>query len=91
MPHQSNPHDAAISAAPAPAPWFAIGTLIFVLGAFALNSGFVFPANSLGLSALGYSAAYVGALGSVGAIGYILGSVLAPVAEFGALVAMAMP
>ncbi len=78
LPQQAESHDAAPSAAPSPTPWFAIGTLIFVLGAFALNSGFVFPANSLGLSALGYSASYVGALGSVGAIGYILGSVLTP-------------
>jgi MFS family permease len=61
-----------------PVPWLAIGTLIFVLGAYALNSGFVFPANSLAMSALGYSASYVGALGSAGAMGYILGSLLAP-------------
>ncbi len=61
-----------------PVPWLAIGTLIFVLGCYALNSGFVFPANSLAMSALGYSAAYIGALGSAGAAGYILGSLLAP-------------
>jgi MFS family permease len=59
-------------------PWLAIGTLIFVLGCYALNSGFVFPANALAMSALGFSAAYVGALGSAGAVGYILGSILAP-------------
>ena len=73
-------------AAPASAtPWLAISVLIFVLGAFALNSGFVFPANALAMSALGYSAAFVGALGSAGAIGYIFGSVLAPflAARFG--------
>ena len=73
LPQQADRKDTA-----SPTPWFAIGTLIFVLGAFALNSGFVFPANSLAMSALGYSAAYVGALGSTGAVGYILGSVLAP-------------
>ncbi len=62
-----------------PVPWLAIGTLIFTLGVYSLNSGFVFPVNALAMSALGYSAAFVGALGSAGAIGYILGSVLAPV------------
>jgi MFS family permease len=66
-------------------PWLAVGTLIFILGTYALNSGFVFPANSLAMSALGYSASYVGALGSAGAVGYVLGSVLAPflAARFG--------
>ena len=64
--------------ASSPLALLAIGTLIFTLGVYALNSGFVFPANALAMTALGYSAAYVGALGSAGAIGYILGSVLAP-------------
>ena len=62
----------------APVPWRAIGLLIAVLGPFALNSGFVYPANALLLDARGFSAAVVGAVGSAGAIGYMVGSLLAP-------------
>ena len=69
---------ASTETAAAPVSWLTIGTLIVVLGSFALNSGFVFPANSLAMTGLGYSAAYVGALGSAGAVGYILGSLVAP-------------
>ena len=59
-------------------PWLAIAGLIFTLGIYALNSGFVFPANTLLMTSLGYSAAAVGAVGSAGAVGYILGSLAAP-------------
>lgn len=59
-------------------PWLSIGALIATLGAFALNGGFLYPANAFLLDALGYSTATVGAVGAAGAIGYIVGSLCAP-------------
>lgn len=59
-------------------PWLSIGALIATLGAFALNGGFLYPANAFKLDALGYSTATVGAVGAAGAFGYIVGSLGAP-------------
>lgn len=60
--------------------WRGIGIVVLVLGAFAINSGFIYPALSLLLDHLGYSAADIGGLGSTGAVGFIVGSLLAPLA-----------
>ena len=74
--------DSAGTAAPSgtgqAVPWPAVIVLIFTLAAFALNGGFLYPANALRLNAAGYSPAVVGAVGSAGAFGYIIGSLLAP-------------
>lgn len=59
-------------------PWRAIAVLIAVLSVFALNGGFMFPALTFVLDARGFSATVVGAVGSAGAIGYIVGSAMAP-------------
>ena len=69
----------AATAIDGPVPWYAIALLICVLGPFSLNGGFIYPANAFKLDSLGYTASVVGAVGSAGAIGYVIGSVLAPI------------
>jgi len=59
-------------------PWPAIGALVLTLGAFSVGGGFLFPASAFRLDQLGYSPTIIGAVGSAGALGYMAGSLLAP-------------
>lgn len=74
---------------PAPAaggaPWLALAIVLGVLGAFALNAGYLFPALSLNLKTLGFSAATIGAQSAAGGVGVMVAGLAAPVlaARFG--------